>query len=297
MNILRKDSRFDSIIIWGHGLSHLEDILTMIREVNSFDIVRIIKYKPSSMKKFIRKVYSYDYAPLAHLKSKIKYLEKVDPTLVCVVINNKSPNVDILGEGNFRHKESLTLKRLKTEIRERFNPYEDGEMTHDHVIHATDNEEQTHHILNAIADIKIEKYYQTNLYSVPFFLGPQSSYEIKELPFEFLLCGQAKGDSDNFKIEQVPVKQSVQYKALCNEEDEYRAYINKYLGSALKADHGVNNYLSLKDGFEYLSAGHASSFVTVKKLSEERYLIMDGLHRAALHLSNDFDKIKVCIIK
>lgn len=296
MNILRKDSRYDSIIIWGHGLSHLDDILTMIREIDSFDIVRIIKHKPASMKKFVRKVYSYDYAPLAHLKSKIKYLEKVEASLVCIVINNTSPDVDILGKGSFRHKESLTLKKLKTEIRERFNPYKDGEMTHDHIIHATDNEEQTHHILNAVGDISIEKYYQSNLYSVPFFLGQQSSYEIKELSFNHLLCGQAKDDSDNFTIEQVPVQQSVQYKALYSEVDEYRAYVNKYLGTALKADHSVDNYLSLKKNFKYLSAEHASSFVTVKKLSEEKYLIMDGLHRAALHLSQKFTKIKVCII-
>lgn len=297
MNVLRKDSRYDSIIVWGHGLPYLEHILTMIREVDDFDIVRIIKHEPASMKKFVRKVYSYDYAPLAHLKSKIKYLEKVAPVLTCVVINNRTPDVDILGEGSFRHKESLTLKKLKTEIREKFNPYKDGEMTHDHIIHATDNEEQTHHILNAIGDIDIEKYYLSNLYSVPFFLGPQSSYEIKELPFEFLLCGQAKGKSDNFNIEKVTVQQSVQYKALCNEEGEYRAYVNRYLGTALKIDHSVGNYLSLKKDFKYLSSEYATSFVTVKKICKEKYLIMDGLHRAALHLSQNFEKIKVCIIK
>jgi hypothetical protein len=297
MNILHKDSRFDSIIIWGHGLSHLEHILAMIREIDSFDIVRIIKHKPSSMKKFIRKVYSYDYAPLAHLKSKIKYLEKVEPSLVCIVINNSSPEVDILGEGSFRHKESLTLKKLKTEIRKKFNPYKNGEMTHDHIIHATDNEEQTHHILNAIGDIKIEKYYHSNLFSVPFFLGKHSSYEIKELSFNFLVCGQVIGDSDNFCIEQVPVNDSVQYKALYGRDNEYRAYVNQFLGTALKADHSVDNYLRLKKNFKYLSGKHASSFITVKKLNEERYLIMDGLHRAALHLSQNTKKIKVCIIQ
>ncbi len=297
MNMLQKESRYDSIIIWGHGLSHLEEILTMIREIGSFDIVRIIKHKPSSMKKFVRKVYSYDYAPLAHLKSKIKYLEKVEASLVCIVINNTQPAVDILGTGSFRHKESLMLKKLKTEIREKFNPYKDGEMTHDHIIHATDNEEQTHHILNAIGDISIEKYYQANLYSVPFFLGQQSSYEIKELSFNHLVCGQAQGDSDNFRLQQVPVQHSVQYNALFDKEDDYKAYINKYLGTALKADHSVDNYLRLKENFKYLSAEHASSFVTVKKLSEEKYLIMDGLHRAALHLSQNHKKIKVCIIK
>lgn len=299
MKYLSKESRYDSIIIWGHGLSHLEEILMMLRNIDTFDIVRIVKYKPSNMKKFIRKVYSYDYAPLAHLKSKIKYLEKVEPSLVCIVINNHFPDVDILGEGSFRHKESLTLKKLKTEIRERFNPYKEGKMTHDHIIHATDNEEQTHHILNAIGDIGIEKYYQPNLYSVPFFLKKQTSYEIKEITFECLVCGQASGDSDNFSIIQMPVDKSVQYKALHggDGEAEYQQYIDNYLGTALKADHSVNKYLNLKENFKYLSANHANSYVIVKKLSTEKYLIMDGLHRAALHLSQNFKKIKVCIIK
>ena len=299
MNDLRKQSRYDSIIIWGHGLSHLNEILTMIRNVDTFEIARIVKYKPSNMKKFIRKVYSYDYAPLAHLKSKIKYLESVEPSLVCIVIHNHLPNVDILGEGSFRHKESLTLKQLKTDIREKFNPYVNGKMTHDHIIHATDNEEQTHHILKAIGDIDIKSYYKTNLYSVPFFLGEKTSYEIKEVDFDQLLCGQADGDSDSdsFKIIQMPVEQSVQYKALHNGRDEYQNYINKYLGTALKSEHSIDKYLQLEDQFKYLATGHDNSFVTVKKTDQEKYLIMDGLHRAALHLSQNFKKIKVCIIK
>ena len=99
MKYLSRESRYDSIIIWGHGLPYLGEILRMLRNIDTFDIVRIVKYKPSNMKKFIRTVYSYDYAPLAHLKSKIKYLEKVEPSLVCIVINNNFPDVDILGEG------------------------------------------------------------------------------------------------------------------------------------------------------------------------------------------------------
>lgn len=297
--MLRNESRYDSIIIWGHGLSYFEEILMMVRNVDEFDIVRIVKYKPSNIKKFISKVYSYDYAPLAHLKSKIKYLEKVEASLVCIVINNHLPNVDILGTGGFRHKESLTLKKLKIEIREKFNPYKEGKMTNDHIIHATDNEEQTHQILNAIGDIGIQNYYNSNLYSVPFFLGKHISYEIKEVTFEFLVCGQASGDSDNFSIIQMPIEKSVQYKALHDGDGvaQYQQYINNYLGTALKADYNVNKYLNLKENFKYLSTNHVNSYVIVKKLSTEKYLIMDGLHRAALHLSQNFKKIKVCIIK
>lgn len=297
MNNLRNESRYDSIIIWGHGLAHLNEILTMIRNVDTFDIARIVKYKPSNMKKFIRKVYSYDYAPLAHLKSKIKYLESVEPSLVCIVINNHLPNIDILGEGSFRHRESLTLKQLKTDIREKFNPYKNGMMTHDHIIHATDNEEQTHHILKAIGDIDIQQYYKKKLYSVPFFLGENRNYEIKEVAFDELVCGQAVGNSDSFHIIKMPVEQSVQYKALHNGRDEYQNYINKYLGTALKSEHSIDKYLQLQDQFKYLAKGHCNSFVIVKKIDQEKYLIMDGLHRAALHLSQNFKKIKVCIIK
>ena len=196
--------------------------------------------------------------------------------------------------GAFRHKESMTLKKLKTEIRERFNPYKEGKMTHNHIIHATDSEEQTHHILNAIGDLGIEQYYKPNLYSVPFFLGKQNSYEIKEVTFEDLVCSQASGDNDNFSIIQIPVDKSVQYKALYDGygEAEYQHYIDKYLGTALKADHSLDIYLDLKENFKYLSATHANSYVIVKELSTEKYLIMDGLHRAALHLSQNFKKIR-----
>jgi hypothetical protein len=106
MKNLRKESRYDSIIIWGHGLSYLEEILMMLRKIETFDIVRIVKYKPSNMKKFIRKVYSYDYAPLAHLKSKIKYLEKVilftDEVIKFIVcLYHKVTNVLIFNEWTF----------------------------------------------------------------------------------------------------------------------------------------------------------------------------------------------------
>jgi len=297
MKKLRRESRYDSIIIWGHGLSHIEEILMMIRNIKTFDIVRVVKYQPSNMKKFIRKVYSYDYAPLAHLKSKIKYLERVEPSLICIVIKNHFPDIDILGEGSFRHKESLTLKKLKTEIRKRFNPYKDGEMTHDHIIHATDNEEQTHHILNAIGDISIKDYYQSNLYSIPFFLGKQVKYKIMEVESGNLVCGQAQGESEKFQIIRVPVKESVQYRALFGEEKAYQEYVTKYLGTALKSDYHVDKFLSLAKDFRYLSPGHENSYVVVKELAEKGYLIADGLHRASLHLSQGNTKIKVCVIK
>lgn len=296
MNCLQ-NSRYDSIIIWGHGLQYKDDILDMVRETDGFEIVRIVKHKPKNMKRFVNQVYSYDYAPLAHLKSKIKYLQSVEPCLLCVIVKNKLPDIDILGEGKFRHRESLKLKQLKTEIRERFNPYENGVMTHDHVIHATDNEEQTFHILRAIGDIDISKYYTKNLYSLPFFLGKQDKYSIVELDFEQLLCGQASGDSDSFAITHFPIEDSVQYKALSDGSEAYKQYVSKYLGTALKSDYNVDKFLSLTDDFKYLSTGFENSYVTVRQIKENKYLIVDGLHRASIHLFQSNSTIRVCLIK
>ena len=296
---INEKTRLDTIIVWGHGLVHLEGILDMIRSTEHFTVMRIIKHKPKNMKRFVNKVYSYDYAPLAHLKSKIKYLQKVDNCLICIVIKNHSPVVDILGEGSFRHKESLRLKELKTRIREKYNPYKNGEMSHDHVIHATDNEEQTYHILKALGNENIYNYFQNNLFSLPFFLGEIHGYNLIEVNMDELVCGQAVGDTFNYTIENVQISQSIQYSALLNNDGAkaYKQYIEKYRGTALKADYNLESYINLSSRFSYLAAGFENSYVTVRVNANKQYVIVDGLHRASIHYYQNNKTIKVCLIK
>jgi hypothetical protein len=245
----------------------------------------------------VNKVYSYDYAPISHLKSKIKYLDSVKPEVLCVVINNLSPEVDILGKGDFRHTESLKLKQLKTNIRQKFNPYIDGEMSHEHVIHATDNEEQTYHILNAVGEKGLKFSESASLFSVPSFLGKPSKYSIKEVSYDQLLCSQLVGAPNNLETKCMKISESVQYKALLGDTQEYSNYLNKYLGTGLKCDYTLLSLLSMKESFTYQSIDHESSYVIVKKKNNNSYLIVDGLHRAAVHLFQGNIKIKVCIIE
>ncbi|ELG2044640.1 hypothetical protein RAX51_003588 [Vibrio fluvialis] len=298
MMFMNERARLDTIIVWGHGLQHLNGILDMIRETEHFEIVRFIKHRPKNMKKFVNQVYSYDYAPLAHLKSKIKYLRKVEPCLMCVVIRNTRPSIDILGEGKFRHKESLRLKSLKTEIREKFNPYANGCMTHHHVIHATDNEEQTYHILKAVGAEDVSEYYRNNLFSTPFFLGAIDTYQVIELDIEQLVCGQIVGEEFKYSTVNVPISDSVQYQALLSEagQSNYQSYIEKFRGTALKADYDLEKYIELSQHFSYLSDGYETSFVTVRKNDDGQYVVVDGLHRASMHYHQKNSKIKVCLI-
>ncbi len=299
MMITNERARLDTIIIWGHGLQELDNILKMIRETEQLEIIRLIKHRPKNMKKFVNQVYSYDYAPLAHLKSKIKYLRKVEPCLMCIVIRNKLPNLDILGEGKFRHSESLRLKDLKTRIREKYNPYSDGHMTHDHVIHATDNEEQTYHILNAVGAESMTDYDRSNLFSVPFFLGNIDSYQVIELDIEQLVCAQIIGEEFKYSSVNVPIWDSFQYQALLSDvgKKNYRDYIKKFRGTAFKADYDLDKYIELSKRFSYLSDGYETNFVTVRRNDEGQYVVVDGLHRASIHYYQKNSKIKVCLIK
>ena len=288
--------RFDALIIWGHGLEFADDIMGMVRDTECFEIVRVIKHCPKNMKAFVRKVYSYDYAPIAHLKSKVRYLESVQPNLLCLVIKNSSPDIEIFGEGSFRHEESLTLKKLKSEIRERFNPYVGGEMTHNHVIHTTDNEAQTNHILQAIGDSGVKQYYENNLFSIPFFLGTQTRFEVIEVKFSQLLCGQASGDQTDFRLNYKPIGESIQYECLGGDVQRYKDYVSSFLGAALKCDYHVDGFLALAENFEYLAKGYEKYYVVVKRYLSDKYLVVDGLHRASIHLFQGNEKIKVCLI-
>ena len=142
-----KQTRMDCILIWGHGLEKFNDILNDIGANKNFKILKIQKHKPKSMRLFVKEMYSYDYAPFWHLKAKTKYLLKTEQEVCFIFIKNLDPNEDYFGENLFRHKESLTLKVFKEELRDKYSPYENGERTHNHVIHATDSEAQTEHML------------------------------------------------------------------------------------------------------------------------------------------------------
>lgn len=77
---------------------------------------------------------------------------------------------------------------------------------------------------------------------------------------------------------------------------KYSNYIEKYRGTAIKADHDLLRYLELSNDFLYLSAGNETKFVTVKRNEKNQYVIVDGLHRASIHLYQNNRKIKVCLV-
>jgi len=289
------NERYDYILIWGHGLVYVHEILSMIREDLNFEIKKIIYHKPKSVRKIIDIIYSYDYAPIEHLKYKTKYLELTSNEVIFIFIENKKPTVDLLGEGAFRHEESLTLKDIKEAIRNKYNPYKDGIRTEDHVVHASDNELQTDYILRYLGFHEgINIFNDKNKFiSCPNYMNQVSHFIIKEINISSLVCNMATGlNRYNFAIKMTNLQESPHYKGLSEDIDIYKNYIDKFLGGPLTEDYYPEKFITLSKKFRYLEEGYSDSYVLVRK-HEGKFLILDGLHRASILASRSVGSLTV----
>jgi len=292
------NNRIDSILIWGHGMKYFQNILSDIRENKNLKIIKIQKHKPKSIKKFVKAMYSFDYAPFWHLKSKTKYLIKAPGEVCFIFIENLNPDEDYLDEGSFRHKESMILKAFKESLRDKYNPYENGKRTHNHVIHATDSQEQTNHMLHYLGYKEGVKLFDkpTKIVGMPYYLKGYSKFYFTVLKVEDILCNVIDGESwDNFSSKSVEIEQSPQYVGLTQDMKIYENYIEKYLGGPLQENYNLDRYAKLSDNFEYLKAPYEASFVIVEKV-KDKFIILDGLHRACNHISQGHKEMKVCQI-
>ena len=291
-------NRIDCILIWGHGLKYFNNILNDIRVNRDFEIVKIQKHKIKSMKAFVKEIYSYDYAPFWHLRAKTKYLLKTPQEVCFIFIKNFNPDEDFLDEGSFRHKESLTLKAFKEKLRDKYNPYEHEKRTHNHVVHATDSQEQTEHMLHYLGYKEGVNFFEceNGFVDLPYYIKGHNNFELKVIQVDKLFCNIIEGkDWDNFSSKIVPIKESPQYKGLSEDMSLYEEYINKYLGGALQEDYNIGRYKKVYEEFTYLQDPYQNSFVVVKKI-KNKYIILDGLHRACSHVHQGNRGIKVCQI-
>lgn len=287
--------RFDYFLIWGHGADSFKEILCDIRKESGFSIKKIIYHKPKSIKKLIDVIYSYDYAPIEHLKSKVNYLESTHNEVIFIVLENKNPNIDLLGEGLFRHEESLTLKELKEAIRNKYNPKKDGGRTEDHVIHGSDNELQTDYILRYLGfSGGINIFNDKNKFiSCPNYMNQVSNIIIKEINIDSLVCNIATGPNRyDFTIEMTTLQESPHYRGLTEGIDIYKNYIDKFLGGPLTEDYYPEKFIKLSKDFRYLEEGYSDSYVLVKEL-EGKFLILDGLHRVSILTSRGIGSLTV----
>ena len=192
----------------------------------------------------------------------------------------------------------LFQKKFKEQLRNKYNPYSINKRTHNHVIHATDSQEQTSHILNYLGYKEGIYHFESEnkFVNLPYYIKGFNNFEFKEVDVADLFCNVIEGDSwDNWKLKAISVKESPQYMGLSDDIEIYADYINRFLGGPLQEDYHIHRYKKLYKNFEYLKKPYQNSFIIVEKI-DDKYIIRDGLHRACGHVFQKNKMIKICQI-
>lgn len=163
-------ARLDNFLIWANGLDYLDSILTIIEK--DYKIVFVKEINIDNVEQFVNFIYDCDTVPIEHLAGKTKYLLDLEPKAVYVLVENQNPIEQMVGEGDFRHIQSMTLNRTKQVLRGLFNPTKDH-----HIIHGSDYQSQV-------------KYILYNLFSIPpkdIYVPPIDVYKILRNAPEYCL--------------------------------------------------------------------------------------------------------------
>lgn len=289
--------RFDYIIIWGHGMKYQAQILEMIKNHPGFRIAKILKHEPEGIKSLIKEVYSYDYAPFRHLKGKTKYLLATPKEVMFIFIENLDPQEDYFGKGVYRHIESTTLKKFKGEIRDKFAHVINGTKSDEHMVHASDNEAQTHFMLQHLGFDGILELRDSGLAKK---INNNKEITIRTVDINTLYGKIVEYRKSNHKKKvkfDINITQSPHYKFLFGNKKPYIEYTTKLIGTALQDGHCPEKFDKLLKSFNYLDGPFRNDYIQVKEDSKGKYRVLAGFHRVTILKYQNHDKIKVAVIK
>lgn len=144
-------TRFESFIIWGHGLTQQHQIMEMIQ--SDFEVVTTARKNFGDITGLIRQVYDAEMKTIPHhIMAKNKHLMHFPPEAVLVLVKNHINGSKPACSGHGPYNEICTnhVDHFKQVVRDIYNPKQSsGRRTEDHVIHGSDNDAQTESALKA----------------------------------------------------------------------------------------------------------------------------------------------------
>ena len=276
--------RHDVLIIWGHGLPDLDGVMEIVRATPGFKIRRLLLRDIDDMPRFVRSVYNFDYAPYRHLIGKTKYLLSVPPRAAFIVLENAQPEEHTVGTGRFAHTECRHMTALKRAIRERFNPVVDGQPSEQHIVHGTDHVGQTLATLNLLGYRRIDELIRDRpaILETPDHLPPRKQWTLQRVEVSRVYARVANAPGEQPAHRVVPIGQTPHALYLAGERGSYEQYWRSHRGGRLQEHHAPQAFDRLAEQFDYLGEGHPDSVLLLEPLDDERYVLLDGVHRAAI---------------
>lgn len=269
-------------IVWANGEDHLYEIVQNLDNEKSCEpvIVQLLNFR--SHNKIIKQVYNDDYSPRHHLKTKLKYLKQYQSYCFLIICRfNEVPRYEFVGSSQFRHIENIDINKIKQRVREKFNPRDQaGNLTHNHVIHAFDNQ-----LSGSLFCKKFSPGFEkkiNNRHKYDMNVGSLQSIELKKL--------YCHNFDQNEIIRKVSVSESIHFEFLAHRSRVYEDYIRSHLGRRIKYWHSPSKFEDLLETIDKKSSEIEPILVS------KNNLILDGLHRAAIYMYLGYTKAKVRVL-
>ena len=284
--------KFNFFLVWNHGIKYITDILDIISGKKDIKIVYVKRVQANNIDSLIDNIYKYDPETKHHIESKTKYLKQYDGDIFIILCLNS--NYQEVSDGKTRNCKHIN--KLKWDIRALFNPKHPNKIasdklprgvTHNHVIHANDTENEVFHIFKYLKLQNPFHYVRnsclTERIDGDFHLDSFSNYTIQNINIDDIKCNTCDRGVTN--IEETP-----HYKFVNGEEDEYISYFNKYIGKSLTQNQTPNRFRGLMRNFDCNSYNQNNYYLIIVS---SKYVVQDGLHRLSILKKNNIKSIKV----
>ena len=163
-------------------------------------------------------------------------------------------------------------------------------LTHHHIIHSSDIEEETQ---------LVKDYFKLN--KISFSLNGNNYFgvkkTIKEINISDIVCNIVGDDCKTIK-KWISVVDTPHYKYLFgNYKNEYNKYILDNLGKIITCDNMSGSYDKLIENFNYgkVIENEPSYIICTYIPKIKKYQIIDGVHRACILIKNYTQKIYIYI--
>eukprot|EP00667_Euglena_gracilis_P008860 EG_transcript_8982 len=157
-----RDSELTGFLLWGHASDKLNPFLEVLHQMRGFEVHYVLRRNLSDVEQFVSEVYRPDLARLGrrHIQDKTRYLLKV-PHMVWFLLAEETTPIKRYLDSNEMELVSVKVLALKWKLRAAWNPRLRRAkhhasvklpplVSHDHVLHAPDNEGDLRHVMECL---------------------------------------------------------------------------------------------------------------------------------------------------
>ncbi len=296
------DSRYDSFIVWGPGISYVDGILKGVASNPDFRILLCRKYDPASLRNFIKAVYRLDTTPMKHIRSKTRYL--VHPshpsTLFFILFLNRNLKRKMYNQNKaYEVCKCENVEKLKWNLRAQYNPRHPNRnysiskrlppgIKYEHVLHAMDREEETRFIMRHLG-LRFPEFYDADpgrSPEIPAFLRNRRTAAIMRVKIDELRVNLLEEG-------RVCIEDSPHFSYVGGDRKVYILYWGKHRGMRLKYDCSPYAFDLLIKNFDAEKYNDQQDRLI---LVSHDFVILDGAHRASILKHRGIETVKVALL-